>query len=136
MRWFLTLPLILAACVPAPAPQGYGSASYRYAATPSAPSLSVQSAARRAFGYGLPRDDISVVVDGTPMGMRMVAVGGQSFAVFHQYGMPFAVRRHRDLSSQAQFVAQQSTGCAVSGQTFRQTYSNNAFPKYAVHLMC
>ena len=143
----LALPIALAACAaPSNSPQGIGSSNptpsgqSTQASPPttqtSISSTSLRRAAESAFGYGRPRDDVPVSVAGRSMAMRIVNVKGQNFAILQEKGVPFSLSAPPDLSGEAQMVAQRSSGCLTTGNTWTKRYSNGAHPKYAVHVIC
>ena len=147
--FFLALPIVLAACAaPVNTTQGTGfsnssggNRSYQ-ASQPSAPVTLDKRALRQAaesslrIGYGTRRDNVPVSVAGRSMGMRVVNVKGQNFAILQEKGIPFSLKGQPNLLSEAQTVAQNSSGCLATGNTWTKRYSNGAFPHYIVHLQC
>ena len=75
-------------------------------------------------------------VAGQTMYMRIVVSGGYRFATFRQRGIPLRLTGFPDVSPQVQQVALAQSGCPVQGTVWRKTFSNGAFPIYAVHLPC
>ena len=148
-KFLLALTLTISAGT-APCPvfaQGVGFGSYssgksNLAATAPqkayepASSAKLKRAAESSFGLGRRRDDIVVAVADRKMKMRIVESRGFTFAVLGEQGIPFSLSGQPNLSAEAQRAAQTHSRCTASGKTWTKRYSNGAFPKYTVHLLC
>lgn len=96
----------------------------------------LSQAARKALASSSTKDAQTIDVVGRPMSMQVLRVQGYSFAVLRQTGGAPSGIAPVDLSQPALQAAKSQSGCAASGNTWRQTNADTGLPDYAVHLIC
>lgn len=135
----LVLSLALAACG-APDTANYKTDSQRPQSTHSNQLVPIsRNLVKQSFGYASRKKEVPVILRDTVLYMTIANVQGHTFAILRQKGITFSLahtfKGPPDLSTEAAMAAQNQSGCLATN-SWRQTYSNNDFPMYSVHLDC